>query len=146
LFAITTNADPTADELKDKKGWYLQLKAGEQVVTSPITLFGTVTFSTHEPTNPAPGACEADLGTARVYNIAYENAKSMNGTVNRFEEVSGGGLPPSPVAGKVFLDNSKVAIPFIIGADPDSPLQSRQPPEVPTATQPKSLTYWFIER
>ena len=36
--------------------------------------------------------------------------------------------------------------PFIIGADPDSPLEGSIPPEPATGTQPKSLTYWFIEK
>ena len=151
LYAIPVGGDDpvlTEDqllELAEKKGWYLELTAGEQVVTSAITVFETVTFSTHEPTNPLPGACEADLGTARVYNIDFATANSLNGTNNRYEEVSGGGLPPSPVAGKVILDDGTL-VPFIIGADPDSPLQGKQPPETPTANQPKSVTYWFIER
>jgi type IV pilus assembly protein PilY1 len=140
----------SADQLEDlaeKKGWYLALLPGEQVVTSAITVFETVTFSTHEPTNPVAGACVADLGTARVYNIDYASGKSSFGTSDcvRCQEISGGGLPPSPVAGKVILDDGTI-VPFIIGADPDSPLQTRQPPELPTSTQPKSLTYWFIER
>jgi type IV pilus assembly protein PilY1 len=135
------------DDLAAKKGWYLALSPGEQVVTAPITVFETVTFSTHEPTDPEAGACEADLGTARVYNIDYATAYSPYGSADcvKCQEVSGGGLPPSPVAGKVILDDGTI-VPFIIGADPDSPLQSRQPEETPPSNQPKSLTYWFIQR
>jgi type IV pilus assembly protein PilY1 len=92
----------------------------------------------------------SDLGTARVYNLRYLNATSRNGTDNRYEEIVGGGLPPSPVAGEVFLDgmdpDTDEPIPFIIGADPDSPLEGRQPIGPPSSSQPKSLTYWFIEK
>jgi type IV pilus assembly protein PilY1 len=118
----------------------------EQVVTAPITVFGTLTFSTHTPTVPDPDSCESNLGTARVYNIGYLNANIRNGTYNRYEEISGGGLPPSPVAGLVLLDGASQPIPFVIGADPDSPLQSREPTPPSTGTQPKSLTYWYIQR
>jgi type IV pilus assembly protein PilY1 len=55
LVAITSNDTPTDTELKQKKGWYLALKSQEQVVTTAITVFGTVTFSTHQPTPPGGG-------------------------------------------------------------------------------------------
>jgi type IV pilus assembly protein PilY1 len=141
---------PDPGELALTKGWALELRDHEQIVTSAITVFGTTTFSSHTPYVPVPGSCESDLGTARVYNISFMNAKSRNGTVNRFEEVSGGGLPPSPVAGLVWLDGmdpeKDKPMPFIIGADPTSPLEGRRPTEPSTTNQPKSLTYWFIEK
>jgi type IV pilus assembly protein PilY1 len=146
LTPITTAADPSAEALEDSKGWYLGLTDGEQVVTSAITVYGTVTFSTHEPTDPEEGACEPDLGTARVYNIAYLNATSRNGTVNRSQEIGGGGLPPSPVAGLVKLDPNSPPIPFIIGADPDSPLKGKEPTPPSLTTQPKSLIYWYLQQ
>jgi type IV pilus assembly protein PilY1 len=146
LTPITTVADPAASDLATSKGWYLGLTAGEQVVTTAITVFGVVTFSTHEPTDPDPDTCVADLGTARVYNIGYLNATSRNGTYNRFEVISGGGLPPSPVAGLVRLDPTSEPIPFIIGADPTSPLRGREPTPPSTSTQPKSLTYWYLQQ
>jgi len=108
-------------------------------------VFGMTTFSTHTPTVPVANSCGSDTGTARVYNVRYDNASPRLGRTDRSAIIRGGGLPPSPVAGKVILDNGSV-VPFIIGADPDSPLQGRQPPETPTKKQSKSLTYWFIER
>jgi len=141
--------DPEADELATHKGWYLGLHDTEQVVTAPITVFGTTTFSTHEPTVPDAGTCESDLGTARVYNLRYLNATSRNGTDNRYEVITGGGLPPSPVAGEVYLDgmdpDTDEPIPFLIGGG-----RNRTEPELPvgppSSLQPKSLTYWFIEK
>jgi len=145
LTGITTADNPDANALATSKGWYLGLTAHEQVVTSAITVFGNVTFSTHTPTVPVVGACTSNLGIARVYNVRYLNAAPKPGTNNRSAVVSGGGLPPSPVAGKVTLDDG-ATYPFIIGADPTSSLEGSLPTAPSTGTQPKSLTYWYIEK
>jgi type IV pilus assembly protein PilY1 len=119
----------------------------EQVVTSAITVFGTTTFSTHTPTPVAPDACASDLGTARVYNVGYSNAASQNGTLNRSEQIDGGGLPPSPVAGMVTLDgNPAQTVPFIIGAEANSPLEGFLPTPTTATSQPKGYNYWFIRK
>ena len=136
--------NPDPDLLAEKKGWYLELNEHEQVVTSGITIFGTTTFSTHTPYVPVEGQCSATLGTARVYNIRFLNASARVGE-DRSAMISGGGLPPSPVAGQVTLDDGKT-YPFIIGADGSSPLESKLPSSPSTGTQPKSLTYWYIEK
>jgi type IV pilus assembly protein PilY1 len=138
-------ADPDAADLTAAKGWALALRDHEQAVTSGITVFGTTTFSTHTPTVPAAGSCSSNLGTARVYNVRYANAAAINPPNNRDAEVAGGGLPPSPVAGMVELDDGTV-VPFVIGADPDSPLESSLPSAPSSGTQPKSLTYWLTEK
>ena len=143
LFAITGSATPTASELAAKKGWYLNLASSEQVVTSAITVFNTVTFSTHRPTPPAAGTCSS-LGTATVYNLNFRNAATRVGTV-RGETIVGGGLSPSPVAGKVLLDNGQI-VPFIIGASPVSALQGGDPIAGGVAVRPKSRIYWNIKK
>jgi len=144
LFAITNSTTPTQAELATKpKGWYLALTSTEQVVTSAITVFGTVTFSTHQPTVPAAGQCTS-LGTAQVYNLDYTNAAPQSGTI-RGQVLVGGGLPPSPVAGMVTLDNGKT-VPFIIGANPQSPLEGGDPPLPATVVRPKSRAYWNIKK
>ena len=144
LVPILTSADPTASDLASKKGWYLGLTAHEQVVTSAITVFGTATFSTHEPV-PVSAGCISNLGTARVYNISYKNASTQNGTLNRSEVIAGGGLPPSPVAGRVTLDDG-TTVPFLIGGEPEGAPQSGLPlgPSVPA--QPKAVNYWYIHK
>jgi type IV pilus assembly protein PilY1 len=149
LTDIPSDDDADAASLAQTKGWYLELADHEQVVTSPITVYGTVTFSTHTPTVPADGACTSNLGTAKVYNVRYLDAAIRNGTQNRFEVIAGGGLPPSPVAGLVLPDGAQdisEALPFIIGGSPESPLQAGQPEPPPTTQLPKSLTYWYIEK
>ena len=148
LLSIATSATPTAADLAPKKGWYLGLNANEKVVTSAITIFGTVTFSTHQSTTPIPGSCSSNLGTARVYNISFTNAESLNGTVNRAIALPPNiGLPPSPVGGMVTLDNGKT-VPFCIGCNSDSPLEGNQPamPAGVGTTQPKGRVYWYVER
>jgi type IV pilus assembly protein PilY1 len=127
------------------KGWYLDLAAHEQVVTSAITVYGVTTFSSHIPTVPVEGACSTNLGTARVYNIAYTDADPGNGGTDRYEDVAGGGLPPSPVAGTVILDSGQT-VPFVIGADPSSPLEARLPPSPSPTTQAKGKIYWYIQQ
>ena len=139
-----TDPDPQ-DILDHPKGWRLELLPGEQVVTSAITVFGTTTFSTHEPANPAAGSCASNLGTARVYNIDYTNAAAKNGTVFRNEIVVGGGLPPSPVAGMVTLDDGTL-VPFLIGGEGESPLSGSEPVPSGLANQPKNLQYWYIHK
>lgn len=148
LTAITTNATPTQESLDLTKGWYIALAASEQVVTSAITIYGTVTFSTHQPAAVVPGACSSNLGEARVYNIRYLNAATANGTNSRSQDLAGDGLPPSPVAGQVTLDNG-VTVPFVIGANADSPLKPAPPPGLPPGvsnTQPKSRVYWYLQQ
>jgi len=144
LYPITTSATPTVSALATKKGWYLGLRATEQVVTSAITVFDNVTFSTHIPTVPAEGSCVSNLGTASVYNISYKNAKSSRGG-ERYLTVAGGGLPPSPVAGNVTLDNG-TTVPFCIGCNPESPLEGGTPTPPNPPVTPKARVYWYIQK
>ena len=147
LFGITTSANPSQTDLAAKKGWYLGLRSTEQVVTSAITIFGTVTFSTHTPDVPLSGVCTSRLGIARVYNISYLNAATHNGTPDRSANLPPDtGLPPSPVAGMVDLGGAST--PFCIGCAASSPIEAEEPP-IPAGTvpsQPKGRVYWYIER
>lgn len=133
LFSIDVGAaSPTQTQVNAKKGWYLHLSPTEQVVTSAITVFGVVTFSTHTPAVPTVGAC-SNLGVAKAYNISFTNASSSDA---RAHEVLGGGLAPSPVAGMVTLDDGST-VPFIIGSTKKSALESAIPPSPATTSQPK---------
>jgi type IV pilus assembly protein PilY1 len=138
-------ADPDAADLAAMKGWALDLRDHEQAVTSAITVFGTTTFSTHTPTVAAASTCASNLGIARVYNVVFTNAAPANGENNRDEPVAGGGLPSPPVAGMVQLDDGTI-VPFCIGCDSSSALETTLPTPPVTGTQPKSLTYWFIDK
>ena len=136
---------PEPEDLASAKGWYLGLYDHEQVVTASITVFGVTTFSTHTPTPPVADVCTSNLGTARVYNVRFRNAAPPAPANNRDGVIAGGGLPPSPVAGQVTLDNG-VTVPFIIGADPASPLEAALPTPPSSAQQPKAIMYWFIDK
>ncbi|MEO4046721.1 pilus assembly protein PilY [Pseudomonas sp. CAU 1711] len=141
LLPITSSATPSASTLATKKGWYLGLSSTEQVVTSAITVFGVVTFSTHQPAVATPGVCSS-LGEARVYNISYLNAEGNNG--QRYLDLAGDGLPPSPVAGMVTLDDGRT-VPFVIGANPNSPLEGSPPVQPLSVLQPTARVYWNVE-
>jgi type IV pilus assembly protein PilY1 len=123
------------------------LRATEQVVTSAITIFGTVTFSTHTPDVPLVGVCTSRLGVARVYNVSYLNAASQNGTPDRSEALPPEtGLPPSPVAGMVDLGGTDTA--FCIGCGSTSSIEVEEPslPAGSVPSQPKGRVYWYIQR
>ena len=144
LLGVTAGTTPTSAALALKKGWYLGLTLTEQVVTSAVTIFGVVTFSTHAPAVPVTGSCASNLGTARVYNFAYNTLVSANGTDSPYGIVAGGGLPPSPVAGRVKLDNGQT-VPFCIGCNKNSPLEASKP-SGGTALQSKGRLYWYIQK
>jgi len=144
LTGITTAADPSASALAASKGWYLGLNAHEQVVTSAITVFGNVTFSTHTRQYRswvrARRTSVPHVSTTSVTSRRREawHQQSIGHRVRRR-------TPASPVAGKVTLDDG-TTYPFIIGADPASSLEGSLPTAPSTGTQPKSLTYWYIEK
>lgn len=151
------DASPTVATVEQEKGWYLSLNPHEQVVTSALTIFGTVYFNTHVPAVANQNSCDTTLGTALTYKLYYANAAINNGTDSRAEEVAGGGLLGSPVGGMVMLDGggsgntdaegqtSGETVPFIFGSDPDSGLEGN-PPEPPNMVyQPKSRVYWHIQ-
>ncbi len=139
LLSVSTQSAPSATSLGQKKGWYMGLHDTEQVVTSAITVFGDVTFSTHQPRVPTAGVCSG-LGETRVYTVNYLTGQGV------FHDVVGDGLPPSPVAGMVTLDDGVTTVPFVIGADPSSPLQGSPPINPASVMQPTSRVFWNIEQ
>jgi type IV pilus assembly protein PilY1 len=119
----------------------MSLSSKEQVVTSAITIFGTVYFSSHQPTVSSAASCKVNLGNTRLYTVTL-NLSSVTSTL-----LPPVGLPPSPVAGRVTLDDGQTVV-FCIGCTAASPLQSSQP-QAPAGTvpaQPKSRVYWYIQR
>lgn len=89
-----------------RKGWYLDLSAGEKVVGGAVTLGGTVFFGTNLPASAAtPGMCTSNLGEARLYEISYLTGAAVRDINNsgattpadRYAIRPGGGYPPSPV-------------------------------------------------
>lgn len=143
LTPITDAETPSDDLFAAKKGWYLELDSSEKVVTSALTIYGTVFFSTHQPAVVGEDSCSANLGDSRLYSINFKTAEGVND--DRYADLVGDGLPPSPVAGLVTLDDG-TTVPFCIGCDPDSPLEGGEPPVPPAATQPKARVFWNVEK
>jgi type IV pilus assembly protein PilY1 len=145
-----TGASPSQTTLDTKKGWYMTLSSTEQVVTSAVVLFGEITFSSHMPAVPDANTCNTNLGTARVYNIGYLNGAAVGQATNRFEKISGGGLPPSPVSGLVTVknptDGSPMTVPFIIGASKESPVEVTLKSGSSGVAGNKERVYWYIEQ
>lgn len=144
LLGIGADDPAQADLAAKPKGWYLEMRDSEQVVTAAITIYDVVTFHTHIPADPASETlCKANLGETSVYNVYYSNAASANGTDSRYEDVAGDGLPPSPVAGVVTLDDG-TSVPFLIGGSPIT--FDPNVPKLPASVkQPKVRVYWYTK-
>ncbi len=137
LTTVATGAayDPTT--VIDQWGWKLPMRSQEQVVTGAITLDNIVNFSTHIPAQA--GACAAQYGTATAYQVNYANA---NGDTI---EYLGGGLVPTPVAGKVLIDGEPYK--FCMGCgDEGSPIGTGKVGGGITWTQPRSRVFWNIDK
>jgi type IV pilus assembly protein PilY1 len=144
LQKIEYNSSATGTAIDGTKlGWYLTMESTEQVVTSAVTQFGITSFSTHKPAVSST-SCTSNLGTTRVYNISYLDATTQNSTGNRYEHVSGDGLPPSPVAGKVVIDGA--AVPFCIGCSKDSPLEGKKAVSASSISRARTRLYWYLEK
>jgi len=153
LFDATSTAyDATASSYNGSiipnKGYFIDLLAGEKVVNAPLTVAGYTYFGTNQPT--AALTCSANLGIARGYRLS-----PLGGTYTS-TVFSGGGLPPSPVAGVVSVtvagETTPSLVPFIIGGggapdcvgvDCTSALGGAKPTiSVPTS---RTRTYWYQE-
>ncbi|AEG92619.1 pilus assembly protein [Ramlibacter tataouinensis] len=96
-------------------GWYLTFRAGEKMVSSPVTVFGTVIFSTNRPTPSTDGSTCGNLGEARMYQISFRNGSAVtdtnkDGVINgddSSEVLAGGGFPPSAVYSPVLIDGKR---------------------------------------
>jgi len=129
--------DPSA---ASGKGWAASMRSGEQVVSGSLIVADIVNFSTHIPVQPDATACSSDLGTATTYNIGYESGSGD------LIPITGGGLVPTPVAGKVTLDNGQT-VPFCIGCGgEESAIGGSQVTSGISWSQPKSRIYWNIEK
>ncbi len=159
--ALVDNANASAaTNLTGKKGWYLDFAdTKEATVTSSVVVGGYVYFSTYAPT--AAVQCGANLGTARGYAVNFLDATAV-ANETRFDTFTGGGLPPSPVAGivavEVTITNSDDTtttttknVPFIIGGKTtgsgDTTVSTVQVhlPTIPISIK-RTRVYWYLEK
>ena len=126
----TLNAADLATTLASSstKGWFYTMAVGEKVVNAALTAGANVYFSTNKPAPPTAGSCLANLGVAKAYGLVFNDGvpgRDLNndGVLDATDAaitLTGGGLPPSPIAGLVnvvdAVTNREVTVPFIIGA------------------------------
>ncbi len=121
LANVTDNADCTTE---DSDGWYFQLpNACEQVVNKATSIGGYTYFGTNQPAPVVEGSCSTNLGIARGYAVRISSGCAPPNS-ERSITFTGGGLPPSPVAGVVDVDGRKVT--FCLGCGGDAQSRTRQ--------------------
>lgn len=112
---------------EEDKGWYFTLASGEKVVSSALTASGTTYFSTNQPTDAQPNSC-ANLGTARIYKVNYQDGSSNTESgLERYDVVEGGGYIPSPTYGVVQMEEgneSSLVEAIIMGTNVEVPAGS----------------------
>ncbi len=137
---VANTADSTS-----AKGWYYNLNVnGEKVVNGPLTVGGVVYFGTNKPIVQA--ACKADLGEARSYAMNFLDGSGVRapggvgtGDDAYSEVLTGGGLPPSPIAGLV--DIGGTIVPVCLGCgDRRSSFEAGSPTIDPSPVRRK--IYW----
>ena len=84
-------------------------------MNAPLTIGGVVYFGTNKPITVA--ACSPNLGEARSYAMSFLDGSGTrppagdNPNDNAYSEVlTGGGLPPSPIAGLVDINGTIVPV------------------------------------
>lgn len=90
--------------INSSDGMYISLEVGEKVISTPITLSGTIFFNTNKPTGDS-SLCFSSLGEARKYRLSYTDLSSTvdannDGVIDiddRYTDHAGGGYLPSPV-------------------------------------------------
>ena len=134
---VANTADSTA-----AKGWYYSLNVnGEKVVNAPLTIGGVVYFGTNRPV--AAAACKVDLGEARSYAMSFLDGSGTRtpggvgtGDDAYSEVLTGGGLPPSPIAGLV--DIGGTIVPVCLGCgERRSAFEAGSPPIDPNPVRRK---------
>jgi type IV pilus assembly protein PilY1 len=124
-------------------GCYMSLAVGEKVVNAATSIGGYSFFGTNRPSASfsTGTTCSANLGVAKSYSMPLFCIASPGALL------SGGGLPPSPVAGivQVTRDGKEVQVPFVIGA-PNPRASAIEGSRVrPTVDSPRRRRYWFQE-
>lgn len=151
LIDITTrilNVDDTdIDDIKASQGWYYDFTTagndGEKVLSAPITIAGTVFFTTYQPdavTNAE--ACSAQIGGGNAYNFSVLRAAAtidwdLDGSIDPLEDRAlrlGGGIPSDVVP--VFTKEGVVGIVGIEGGAAQLGTLSGLP---------RFRTYWYEE-
>ncbi len=131
--------------LGNSSGWYITLGSGEKVVGNAVSLGGTTFFNTNQPSAAAGGgACGANLGIARQYQVSTADATATTDLnagggltgADRSSIYAGGGYLPSPVHVVVELGGKPVEAVI-------SGIKVGEPPG--TTLQARLRKYWYKE-
>ena len=128
------------------QGWRFNFGQCEQTVNEALTIAGITYFGTNAPTAATGSSCAANLGIARGYAVDFLTGNPGD-NAPRSALYTGGGMPPSPVAGVVEVDGTKY--PFCIGcitpgnSDCTSALQGCKVNINPTGSRFRA--YWYRE-
>jgi len=125
-------------------GWKFNLILCEQSVNKGLVIGGVAYFGTNTPATSA-SACETNLGVARGYAVDFLTGNPVD-NAPRNAVFTGGGMPPSPVAGVVDIDGLKQ--PFCIGCIDTSLTANSALQGSPVTINPvgsRLRTYWYIE-
>lgn len=126
------------------RGCYVALDTGEKVVNAATTIAGSTYFGTNRPSSsvPATNSCSSDLGVAKSYAMPLFCVAPTSSLL------TGGGLPPSPVAGVVTVskdDGTSEQVPFCIGC-PNPKKSGIEGSRIdPKINVPRSRLYWYQE-
>lgn len=150
----TTSLNTATVTSSSFNGWYIEYDIGEKTVNAPLTVSGVTYFATNLPKAPT-ALCTPNLGTARGYAVNFLNGTSAMGVRNAdgsvtksdaYANLTGGRLPPSPVAGTVCIgDNCKR---FCIGCactGPEcSPIDASKLHATPDPRRKR--VYWYFKK
>ncbi len=134
---------------KNTRGWYIDLDAGEKVLSSSITVDNKLVFTSYVPTIASGDACAAAIGSGYVYVVDLASGKAVynlaaggsavggsagTGGYSRRKQLSHSGIPPAPSI--LFPELGKATT--FVGRDKIEEL------EIPTL---KTRTFWqeFVE-
>jgi len=143
-FDLATTTFTSSSGLSSSNGWRFDFSPCEQSVNKGLVIGGTVYFGTNTPAT-VKTACETDLGEARGYAVDFLTGNPQP-NAPRSGIYTGGGMPPSPVAGVVDLGGEKQ--PFCIGCINTLDAKSSALQGVPITIKPESnryRSYWYIE-
>ena len=126
------------------RGCYVALETGEKVVNAAATIGGSSYFGTNRPSSAVVlgNVCSANLGVAKSY------AMPLFCVTPTFITLEGGGLPPSPVAGIVTIENEDgepEKLPFCIGCPNDKKSGIEASRINPLIDVPRRRLYWYQE-
>ncbi len=135
-------------------GWYIEYETGEKTVNAPLTISGVTYFGTNLPKAPT-ALCTPNLGTARGYAVNFLNGTSAAGDRDAdgvyeqsdlYSNLTGGGLPPSPVAGTVCIEGNCKR--FCIGCDCSGPECSAiEAAKINATPDPRrKRVYWYYRK